>query len=136
MAIPLEGLVGATLILAVLYLMLGIFAAKRLKYLESVSTKLNTRKLFVMSCLLTCILRVLSFATLTTMNYSQFDRTFSSKTFDDDGRDFGQDSDFFDRAILVLFDMPDFCCVSAYVLLLVVWGETYLLVFLCVHFDG
>lgn len=128
MAVPLEGLVGATLILAVLYFVLAVFAAKKLNYLESVSSKLNTRKLFVMSCLLTCVLRFLSFATMTTINYSQFDKTFSSKTFDDDTRDFGEDSEFFDRATLVLFDMPDFCCVSAYVLLLVVWGEAYLLV--------
>ena len=31
--------------------------------------------------------------------------------------------DFIDKATLVLFDFPDFCCISAYVLLLVVWSE-------------
>lgn len=34
--------------------------------------------------------------------------------------------EFFQKAELVLFDLPDFCCISAYVLLLVVWSEAYL----------
>lgn len=35
----------------------------------------------------------------------------------------GSTHDFIDKASLVLFDFPDFCCISAYVLLLVVWSE-------------
>jgi hypothetical protein len=34
-----------------------------------------------------------------------------------------KNSQFLDKAALVLFDFPDFCGVSAYVLLLVVWAE-------------
>ena len=33
---------------------------------------------------------------------------------------------FFNCAFLVLFDFPDFCCISAYMLLIVVWAEAYL----------
>ena len=44
------GLVGATLILSALYLIMAVFAGKKLLYLHNVSPKLNTRKLFVMTC--------------------------------------------------------------------------------------
>jgi len=34
---------------------------------------------------------------------------------------------FLDKVALILFDFPDFCCISAYVLLLVVWAENIIL---------
>lgn len=122
-----EGLVGATLILSVLYLGMSIYASRKLYYLHQASPKLNTRKMFVMSCLLTCVLRFMSFASMTALNYDKFDSTiFSAEGIEDDDKDGSRTSEFFDKASLVLFDFPDFCCISAYVLLLVVWGEAYL----------
>jgi len=34
--------------------------------------------------------------------------------------------EFFEKAVFVLFDFPDFCFVSAYLLLVVIWAEGYL----------
>lgn len=129
--IALEGLVGATLILSGLYLLISVYAARKLKYLHKVSPNLNTRKLFVMTCLLTCILRFMSFASMTALNYDKFDDVTNFNTAVDDGDDDSKSETFFDKASLVLFDFPDFCCVSAYGLLLVVWGEAYLQVNSC-----
>lgn len=43
---------------------------------------------------------------------------------DDDNVDIKSNTyKFLDKAALVLFDFPDFVCISAYVLLLVVWAE-------------
>jgi hypothetical protein len=84
------------------------------------STSLNTRKVFVMSCLLSTFLRFLSFGTMSGLNY--FD--YQVKTQNTDGG--SSTSRFFDKAALVLFDLPDFCFISAYILLLVVWAEAIL----------
>eukprot|EP01035_Chromulina_nebulosa_P038727 gene38727-52314_t len=40
--------------------------------------------------------------------------------------DDGNGENFFEKASLVLFDFPDFCCVSAYVLLIVIWADSYM----------
>lgn len=87
---------------------------------------LNTRKLFVMTCLLTSFLRFLSFSSMAFLDFQQieFKLSSTSKTVDDD--DPANNSEFFEKALLVLFDFPDFCCVSAYVLLIVVWAEAFL----------
>jgi hypothetical protein len=128
MGIAIEGVVGATLILTVLYMGLTIYAIQKLAYLHRISPKLNTRKLFVITCMLTCLLRFMSFGSMTALNYDKFDNTLvtASAIDDDDTAANSKTSRFFDKATLVLFDFPDFTYVSAYVLLLVVWGEAYL----------
>jgi hypothetical protein len=119
------GLVGATLILSALYLMMAVFAGSKLLYLHKVSPKLNTRKLFVMTCLLTCVLRFMSFGAMTALNYQKLDR--DPFVVDDDAESHQSRTDeFFDKASLALFDFPDYSAVSAYGLLLVVWCEAYL----------
>jgi hypothetical protein len=97
----------------------------KLKRLYDVSDVLNTKKLFVMSCFLTCILRVMSFGTLTAFKISDdYDLTSSRYGGDDDiGADNG---DFFNKSMVVLFDFPDFSIISAYMLLAVAWGEAFL----------
>ena len=120
------GLVGATLILSALYLIMAVFAGKKLLYLHNVSPKLNTRKLFVMTCLLTCILRFMSFGAMTALNYQKLDRDPFIVDDDGDNEHLSRTDEFFDKASLALFDFPDYSAVSAYGLLLVVWCEAYL----------
>lgn len=119
------GLVGASLILSALYLMMAVFAGTKLLYLHKVSPKLNTRKLFVMTCLLTCVLRFMSFGAMTALNYRKLDKD-PFVIEDDDGGHISRTDEFFDKASLALFDFPDYSAVSAYGLLLVVWCEAYL----------
>ena len=82
---------------------------------------MNTRKLFVMTCFVTIVLRFMSFISMLGLNYSLRNDTNIITISDDDS--INSNSKFLDKAALVLFDFPDFCCISAYVLLLVVWAE-------------
>lgn len=119
-------LVGATLILSACYLMMAVFAGTKLLYLHKISPKLNTRKLFVMTCLLTCILRFMSFGAMTALNYQKLDKDPFVADDDDGNSHQSRTEEFFDKASVALFDFPDYSAVSAYGLLLVVWCEAYL----------
>ena len=113
-------------ILIVLYSAVAGIAAVRLKRLHRKSPQMNICKLYVMSCFLCCLLRVLSFASLMAMilNNIEFSRVHDGD--DNLEQDDTGDSDFFNKALLVLFDFPDYSIVSAYVLLTVVWAESFL----------
>ena len=115
-----EGLSDATLSLRLIYFLLSIGIARRLKILHQGAPDLNTRKLFVMSCLLSAILRTLSFTTMTVFAYYGYSLSYT-------GDSTSSSVTFFEKAILVLFNFPDFCFVSAYILLLLAWAESYLL---------
>lgn len=77
-----------------------------------------------MSCFLTSLLRVMSFASLTAFAVGDFNLKTSLDGEDDisGGRD-----EFFDKSMIVLFDLPDFSIISAYMLLVIVWAESFLL---------
>lgn len=129
-----EGLIEATLTLSGMYLILSIFTYYKLSYLQrnTLSTSgLTLQKLFVMTCLLTCILRFMSFASMSLLYLGRVKFKIDNTGSFDSNDDFTDDDKysnhtFLEKAILVLFDFPDFCFVSAYVLLFVVWAETYL----------
>lgn len=120
MTIVLDGLIVPTFILSIIYLLLTLYGCRRLLSLHKQNPRLNTRKVFVMSCLLSTFLRVLSFGTMSGLNY--FDYKVTTKNTDSES----STQSFFDKASLVMFDLPDFCFVSAYILLLVVWCEAVL----------
>jgi len=128
-ALLFEGLTGASVTLCAIYTGVAIMTTKQLVWLQKNSTTgLNTRKLFVMTCLLTSVLRVMSFASMAILDFANEDFNInpssSVETHDDDND--GPNQDFFNCAFLVLFDFPDFCCISAYMLLIIVWAEAYL----------
>lgn len=128
MSLALGGLGIATGCLALIYLVLALYAYFKLKRLYDISDALNTKKLFVMSCLLTCVLRTMSFASLTAFKISSnYDLTSARYgDGDDNDDDLTSESEFFDKAMIVLFDFPDFSIISAYMLLAVAWGEAFL----------
>ena len=117
------GIPGTTLFLAIVYLLLALLTTQRLLWLEANATRadiqVNTKKLFVMACLVVTVLRVVSFSSITALNSRYF--TLAAQ---DDGAQTPRHLT--DKINIVLFDLPDFFCVSAYVLLLVVWAEAYL----------
>ena len=118
-----EGLIVPSFILAMLYLVLSFFGAICLRRLHRVNPVLNTKKVLVMNCLLSSFLRFLSFASMSALNFWNYDISVET----DGGTSNGSEiSVFFDKAALVLFDLPDYCFVSAYVLLLVIWAEAIL----------
>jgi hypothetical protein len=129
MAFVFEGLLGATVTLACLYFLLSIFLYYKLFWLQTHSTQgLNTRKLFAMTCLLTSILRCMSFSSMALLCIGRVDFSMDNNNnlFQNDDNKDSNDYTFFEKSLIVLFDFPDFCYVSAYVLLLIIWAETYL----------
>lgn len=143
-----EGVVGASISLAIVYFLLSIYVSIRLYFVyhgyidESIFRKshgsspvprstLNTKVLFVMTCLLLCLLRFMCFASMAIFDLSAIHYSVTtsgtggsaSGSFDDT---ITGTEEFFEKAFLVLFDFPDFCFVSAYLLLIVVWAEAYL----------
>ena len=129
MSFSFEDHLWPTLVLMGLYFIIATFAARRLYWLHNISPHLNTRKLFVMCCFLCCVLRVMSFAALAAMNLCKIDFHMADDDKNDDENDVTEsDSVFFDKALLVLYNFPDFSIVSAYVLLCVIWAEAFLLV--------
>lgn len=128
-ALVFEGLTGASVTLACTYFAVAVYTANQLVWLQKNSaTGLNTRKLFVMTCLLVSVLRVMSFASMAILDFANEDfhiNPSDQKNTNDDDTD-GENQDFFNGAFLVLFDFPDFCGISAYMLLILVWAESYL----------
>jgi hypothetical protein len=118
-----EGLFGCSIALAAVYFLLGIHAFNRLKWLQSHSSAgLNTRKLFVMTLLLTAVLRCMSFASMILLDSERL----HYQTDDGNGDGEGSTADFFEKSIIALFDFPDFSVISAFLLLIIVWAEAYL----------
>lgn len=112
-------LISSPLILAVLYLVVLIYSLKTTLRTTSAGALLSLRSLFGLSCCLCALLRFIAFTSLGLINlYAHTD---------DDGiaRD-SPDWDFFEKALLVLFDLPDFVISSAYLLLVLKWAEYFL----------
>ncbi len=118
------GLTEATISLAAAYLLLSIVIARRLLALHRRTPDLNTRKLFVMSCLLSSILRTMSFTSMAVLDYCEIKYQVESDA--PNSVDSISKEVFFEKAELVMFDFPDFCIISAYILLLLAWAEGYL----------
>eukprot|EP01038_Epipyxis_sp_PR26KG_P009630 gene9630-12966_t len=123
-----EDLTIATIALACMYVCLSFYVGKKLLWLQNTggTPDLNTRKLFVMTCLLTSILRFMSFASMAVLDLNRVHYSVHSSGPQQKDDDSSRNEQFFEKSLLVLFDFPDFCCISAYILLMVVWGEAYL----------
>lgn len=117
MALVVQGLVAGPLILCCLYGALCVYCCSCLTRAHAASPRLGIRKVFAMNCLLTAALRVLSFgsiAVIAALGYGHADDDDPSAT-----------QQFYEKALVVLFDFPDFSIVSAYVLLFLVWCEAF-----------
>uniref|UniRef100_A0A7S1XQN0 THH1/TOM1/TOM3 domain-containing protein n=1 Tax=Phaeomonas parva TaxID=124430 RepID=A0A7S1XQN0_9STRA len=111
-------------ILSFLYASMTVYTFSRLKMLHAITGQaLDTQKLFVVTLLLTCVLRTLSFVGLTSLAVQSIE--YGGDDNDDTGeRD--EDEEFYEKAVLVMFDLPDYTIVTAYLLLVIVYAETFL----------
>lgn len=84
---------------------------------------LNTKTLFLLSVTTACWLRLMCFA-----GFIAVSRPFegSKKRRKEYSSSSSRDLEFYARAVIVLFDLPDFMLASTYVLLVVVWAECFL----------
>ena len=124
-----DNLVIVTLCLSFLYFLLVLYTFKKLSSLHVLSLHLNLSKVFVMSCFLTSILRVMSFLSLSGFLLSDYNLK-SSLNGEDDVSSITKKDNFFDKAMIVLFDFPDFSIISSYMLISLVWAESFLQVIL------
>ena len=138
MAFIFEDMRGACIVLSMIYFAFCMYIYRKLLWLHAnTSPGLNIRKLFVMTCLLIAVLRIMSFSSMTVLeilnlnlanedNNNEHDHTTRTKAERQHEKDVDlQNGIFFEKVLLVLFDFPQFCCISAYVLLLVLWAEAY-----------
>ncbi|CAM9146113.1 unnamed protein product, partial [Phaeothamnion confervicola] len=99
--------------------------------LQRGSPGLDTRKLFAMSILLSCLTRFMGFFSIGNARTGSI-RIGRGGGGGNGGReedpDYKEDANqrFYEKTVLVLFDFPDFIIISAYVLLAVVWAESFL----------
>eukprot|EP00903_Cladosiphon_okamuranus_P010105 g9570.t1 len=111
--------------MSLLYGATSLHALGKLRSLHGRSRSLDTKKLFAMSVLLLCLTRTMGFATIGALNMQsvEFESGGSNSR-----RSWRNDPDerFYEKAMMVLFDLPDFMIVSAYTLLAVVWAEAFL----------
>ena len=98
-------------------------ATTQLRFLHARSPELDTKKLFVMSVWLACVVRVMSFVGLGALQIANVQVNYSMSSYDggDDDRD--ENQAFYDKAVIVLFDLPDYVIISTYVLMTLVWAE-------------
>lgn len=119
----LAALGDVSLTLGVIYLCTSVLIVQRVPAaFHNSRSGLDTKKLFVLSVLVTCLLRTASFVGIGTVAYKSEELNDDSTSADDgDGN-----RQLYRMTILVMFDLPDFIILSAYMLLGLVWGETLL----------
>ncbi|CAN0201834.1 unnamed protein product, partial [Discosporangium mesarthrocarpum] len=125
MAQTLLGQLGAApVLLSLLYLATLFHAIAKLRMLHRLSPSLDSKKLFAMSVLLSCLMRTMGFVTIGVLNIQSI--RIGGGGDSDDPRPEDPDQRFYEKTMMVLFDLPDFIIVSAYTLLAVVWAEAFL----------
>ena len=123
--------------LALLYFLFMLFIIVKLRQLMKLSSThvLDTRKMLAGSMFLACFLRTCSFITIAVVNRRGYDAGFHGsgqataivvQGASGTHRMMGSRLDFFEKSMLVLFDLPDYIIVSSFTLLVLVWAEVFL----------
>ena len=95
-------------------------------FLSSKGLRWSIIQLLVLSIALGSIFRCMSFSTLCILDFQQASRTAAARS--DSKWKFSEsatDLSFYNKVVAVLFNMPDYLFVSSYVLLLIVWAESF-----------
>jgi len=131
--ITVDGLSATLLMASIFYLFCAIIVIRRLMHLHSINPEFGTKKMLVFSLGLVCIIRLMSFFGVVALDSENVLAHYSFHPFD---QKTSQDEDpsyedrnqhFYDKAMIVLFDLPNCIVVSTYVLLAMVWAECVLL---------
>jgi len=134
--LPVDSLTLVLFTSAILYMACLCVVQKKLRTLNRRSVQLDTRKLFVMSVYLVLLVRIFCFITVGALNlsnvkvnyiygniqrYGQTDDITGGETYT--YQDHYQD--FYDKAVAVLFDLPNYIIISTYMLFALVWMEVF-----------
>jgi len=111
------------IIATVLYLFCFLIAKRKLASIHRINPSLCFKKLLILSILLVCVIRIMSFVGVTAMDianvrahYSPSPSTLAQ----------GRTQRFYDASMTILFDLPNTIVVSTYLLLFFVWCECFL----------
>lgn len=107
--------------LAACYLLLTLLTLRKLRLVSRATTGWNTTKLFVGTLLVASFIRTLSFITVCILTYQNV-----ALSLPEVHSGMPRDYMFFAEALEVLFTMPVFLVVSAFLLLGLVMGDTFL----------
>lgn len=136
----------ALIISSVLYIWCLTLASRKLSTLHRVNPALGLKKLLVISIILTCAIRIMTFVGVTAMDIANVRAHYSPNPSNNNNDNGGgndvnyptlmkqftfhlhtsDDQMFYDSSIYVLFDLPNAIVVSTYVLLTLVWAECFL----------
>lgn len=136
-----DNLTIALLVASILYTFCLIMAKRKLDSLHQIRPQLSTKKLLLMSVAVVCAVRIMTILGVAGMNIANVRAHYSLQPINsnhhhdehnehehehdnDDAVD--QNQAFYDKAMTVLFDLPNCVVVSTYVLLTLVWAECFL----------
>ena len=130
----------ALIISSVLYIWCLVLAIRKLSSLQRVNPDLGLKKLLVVSIILLCLVRIMTFIGVTAMDIANVTAHYSpnpSKYHNDRESRIGtstaqfqsstsDNQNFYDSSMTILFDLPNAIVVSTFVLLTLVWAECFL----------
>lgn len=116
------------LLASVLYIFCIVLASRKLRFMNKIYRELDTKKLLILSVLTACIVRLMTFIALITMDIENIEVAYNVNM---NGPDKTNQIEhrydrFYDGSMVVMFDLPNGIIVSTYVLLTIVWAECFL----------
>lgn len=125
--VTMDVLTMALLISAVLYVVCGFLAYRKLAVLNRYRAELSTQKLLILSVALVSVVRIMTILGVASMNIANVRAHYklSPQSTDGDSNTRDQHQLFYDKSMTVLFDLPNCMVVSTYVLLTLVWAECF-----------
>jgi hypothetical protein len=140
------------IISSVLYIWCLVLASRKMSSLHRVNPDLGLKKLLVVSIILICIVRIMTFVGVTAMDIANVRAHYSPNpsyggeteaeantgsagsdidtsndgTYEYSNTSSSDNQNFYDSSMTILFDLPNAIVVSTYVLLTLVWAECFL----------
>jgi len=119
----------ALLMASILYTFCLILAQRKFSVLKLRHREMGTKKLLVLSVGLVCAVRIMTILGVVAMNIANVRAHYSLQPTDlyyVSTTTEAKDQKFYDKAMTVLFDLPNCIVVSTYALLTLVWAECFL----------
>mmetsp|Transcript_40877 Transcript_40877/g.57492 ORF Transcript_40877/g.57492 Transcript_40877/m.57492 type:complete len:237 (+) Transcript_40877:76-786(+) len=109
----------------ILYSWLFVVSSRKLWNLHCRQPRLTTQKLLLLSVWTVCLIRIMTISGVAAMNAENVRAHYSLEPNSSRAKMTPQ-QEFYDKAMTVLFDLPNSMVVSTYILLILVWAECFL----------
>lgn len=124
--VTIDNLTVALVVVSILYGFCLILAHRKIRGLHRIQPELSTRKLLLLSVSVACAVRLMTIVGVIVMNIANVRAHYSLLPIDRQQSEQDVNQVFYDKAMTVLFDLPNCVVVSTYVLLTMVWAECFL----------